>query len=260
VNLLLCNDDGIHSPGLKALEEALGPLGDVWTVAPSKEHSAQSHAFTLHKPLRLHGAGPRRFACSGTPADCAYLGLHGGVPALTAEHGEPPRVVVSGINRGPNLGFDVHYSGTVAAAREAAFSGVPAVAISLYTTGRGALHWETAQHVAARVVARVAREGLPRFGFLNVNVPNVPLSALQGVVVVPMGVRLYSARVDRREDPFGRPYFWLGGEHASFDEDPNTDGRSCERGWATVTPMSVDATDRAALAALAGPGFPALDA
>jgi 5'-nucleotidase len=145
------------------------------------------------------------------------------------------------------------------AAREAAFSGVPAVALSLYTTGRGTLHWETAQHVAARVVARVVREGLPRYGFLNVNVPNVPLPALRGIVVVPMGVRVYTARVDRREDPFGHPYFWLGGEHSRFDEDPDTDGRACEQGWATVTPMSVDATDRAALAALAGPGFPELD-
>lgn len=244
MRILLCNDDGIAAPGLAALEAALADLGEVWVVAPAKEHSAQSHAFTLHKPLRLIPSGERRYACSGTPADCAYLGLHGGLPFR-------PDLVVSGINKGSNLGTDVHYSGTVAAAREASFGGVPAIAVSLHALPpQPALHWETAQAVTRRVVCDVAARGLPPRTYLNVNVPDVPLDRLRGLAACPVGVRVYDGRVHRREDPWGRPYFWLGGKHVAFDDDPDTDGNLCAAGWATITPLHAFPTDHASLGAL----------
>lgn len=240
MRILLTNDDGIDAPGLAALERALAGLGELWVVAPQKEHSAQSHAFTMHKPLRARPQGERRFACSGTPADCSYLGSHGLLP-------EPPDLVVSGINRGANLGYDVHYSGTVAAAREAVLHGIPAVAISLNLTGfERAPEWATAEAVARRVVEGVIADGLEPGILLNVNVPNVAADALKGLRVAPIGARSYHETVARRDDPWGRPYFWIGGLHKAFDQDPDTDGRLCELGWATITPLEVNPTaDRA---------------
>lgn len=245
MRVLLSNDDGVHASGLKALAAAVRAEDiELWVAAPSKEHSAQSHAFTLHKPLRAHEVSPRWFSVSGTPADCVYLGVHGLLP-------ERPDVVISGINRGSNLGWDVHYSGTVAAAREAAFSGVPSIAVSLNVRhGATSPHWETAQHVVGRVVAGLRRGGLAPGIYVNVNVPDVPLAELRGLRWARLGVRRYEAAVDARIDPRGRPYYWLGGRHASFDEDPETDGRLCEQGWATLTPMHADPTDRAALSRL----------
>jgi 5'-nucleotidase len=244
VHLLLSNDDGIDAPGLATLERALAGLGRITVVAPMKEHSAQSHAFTMHKPLRARPAGDGRFACSGTPADCVYLGLHG-----LLDH--KPELVVSGINRGANLGYDVHYSGTAAAAREGVLGGVPSVAISLNVHGPDlAPEWETAAFAAREVVEQVVRDGLPPGVYLNVNVPNVPLAAIRGVRVVRMGARTYEPRVITRADPWGRPYHWIGGRHRGFDEDPHTDGRLCEDGFVVVSPLEADCTRTDALDAL----------
>lgn len=240
--ILCSNDDGIDAPGIAALVAAVAEIGELWTVAPASERSAQSHALTMHEPLRADPRGPRRFAVSGTPADCAYLALRHLVPT--------PDLVLSGINAGSNLGADVWYSGTVAAAREACLQGVSAVAVSLHrppaATGP---HWETAGAVAARVARAVLAEPLPDGVYLNVNVPDLPLEALQGLRVAPLGRRRYQHQVDRREDPRGRSYFWIGGPHDAF-EGEGTDGWWIERGWATVTPLAVyppDAGERVAL-------------
>lgn len=244
MRVLLSNDDGIDAAGLRALEAALLPLGELWVVAPATEQSAKSHSFTMHEPLRLIEHGPRRFSVSGTPADAVYLAVHNVLPA-------PPDIIVSGINRGSNLGTDVHYSGTVAAAREGAGFDIPGVALSLHKHDDDVvLHWETAQVVARRVVEEVLARGLPPGIVLNVNVPNRPLAELRGTRIAPMGRRRYLPLVTENVDPRGRKYYWIGGPHDRFDDDELADGPLCEAGFAVVTPLQLDITAHPLLAGL----------
>ena len=248
MKLLVTNDDGVDAPGIRALAGALSDVGDVSVVAPEREQSAKSHAFTLHKPLRVTRYEDGRIALSGTPADCAYSGIHGLAPR--------PDFVVSGINRGANLGSDVHYSGTCAAAREAVLQGVPAIAVSLYIRGgQESRHWDVAAALAVDLVQKCAANGLPPGVFLNLNVPNVPREALQGVRVTPLGHRKYAARVEPRTDPRGNEYVWLGGkpvrepaEGAPHDGDVVY----AQQDWATVTPMRVDPSATELLEVLRG--------
>ena len=245
MRLLLCNDDGISARGLATLRDALGALHDVVVVAPSTEQSAKSHALTMHEPLRAREVEPGVWAVSGTPADCVYLALHHLLD-------EPPDLVVSGINRGSNLGNDVFYSGTVAAAMEACLQGFPSVAISLHIEPDDRdRHWATAGAVAQRIVNSVLANGLPKRRLLNVNVPNIALDQLKGIRTATLGVRRYSARVDERRDPRGRRYFWIGGDHMHFDDDPASDGPMVEDGFAAVTPLCPDWTDAGSMTALA---------
>ncbi len=244
MRVLLTNDDGIDAPGLKALADVLSRDAEVWIVAPQHERSAMSHSLTMHKPLRLQSRGERRFAVSGTPADCVYLGLHHLLPAS-------PDLVVSGINHGGNLGADVHYSGTVAGAREACLHGVPAVAVSLYDLPDDQdMFWTTAANTTARILAALGQRPLPPQVFLNVNVPNVPADKLRGIRAARLGDRLYHPRVDERIDPRGRPYVWIGGPHAGFGDVEDADGTLVVAGWATATPLSAVLTDEAALVGL----------
>lgn len=236
--ILLCNDDGIHSLGLTALWEAVADLGEVWVVAPSLEQSAQSHAITLVQPLRAHEVRPRWLAVTGTPTDCAYLALNHLLPRA-------PALTISGINHGPNVGDDVHYSGTVAAAMEAALLGCPAsMAISLACGGP----WDfTAAKVAARRLAmRVLQDGLDAGVLLNVNVPanvrsDVPLR------LCALGKRRYTNEVDARRDPRGRPYYWIGGQELEFEPIAGSDGEALGQGYVAVTPLRLDSTHREAL-------------
>lgn len=244
MRVLLSNDDGIDAPGLHALEAAVAPLGEVWTVAPATEQSAKSHSFSMHEPLRVTPRGPRRHAVSGTPADAVYLAVHAILPAR-------PDLVVSGINRGSNLATDVHYSGTVAAAREGAAFDIPAVAVSLHLPGEPTtLHWETAQAVVRAVLDRLLTHGLPAGTVLNVNVPNVPLAELHGIVPAPLSRRRYLPLVQENTDPRGRKYYWIGGPHERFEGDDATDGPLCEAGWAVVTPLELDITAHGVLDAV----------
>lgn len=235
MDILLANDDGIDATGLRALEEALAPLGTCWTVAPEREQSAQSHALTLHKPLRVRPHGERRWSVSGTPADCVYIAVHHLLPRR-------PTIVVSGINRGANLGNDVFYSGTVAAAMEGALHGFPAVAISLVRRGGGAARWDTAGIVARRVVEAAVKNGLPAGAVLNVNVPDIPPEDLKGVKVTRLGRHEYEPLVTLREDPRGGTYYWIGGLAEHFAPTPGTDAPAVLEGYAAVTPLQPDFT------------------
>ncbi len=248
MKLLVTNDDGVDAPGILALASALQAVGEVTVVAPEREQSAKSHAFTLHKPLRVTRHEDGRIALSGTPADCAYSGIHGLAPK--------PDFVVSGINRGANLGSDVHYSGTCAAAREAVLQGVPAIAVSLYIRGgQTSRHWDVAAALAADLVQKCVANALPPGVFLNLNVPNVSEDELKGVKVTPLGHRKYAARVEPRTDPRGHEYIWLGGKpirEPAEDAPDDGDVVYARDGWATITPMRVDPTESELLEVLRG--------
>jgi len=233
--LLLTNDDGIGSGGLAALEEALSGLGEVWTVAPERERSAVGQAISIHRPLRLHPVGERRYALDGTPVDCVYVALHHLLPRV-------PAVVVSGVNRGANLGTDVIYSGTVGAAREGALRGIHGVAISLYA---GTAFGRAAQ-AAKSIVARLAERPAPAL-LLNVNVPD---GEPKGVRVTTLGKRHYQDEVDARTDPRGRPYYWIGGPGTRIENIGGSDAQTVHDGFVSVTPLGLDQTDGSAMQAI----------
>jgi 5'-nucleotidase len=245
MRVLVSNDDGVDAAGLRALAERLSRDADVWVVAPTDEQSAQSHSLTMTRPLRLLQRGAQWYGVTGTPADCIYVALH------HVLRDQRPDIVVSGINHGSNLGSDIHYSGTVAAAREACLNGLTAVAVSLHRSSSDPVqHWETAAEVAARVVQQALLAPPPRLVFLNVNVPNRPLSDVRGLKACPLGDRVYEPLVDVRTDPRGQRYLWIGGPHSHFGEDRETDGIALEEGWAAVTPLSVAMTSEPELARL----------
>ncbi len=248
--LLLSNDDGIHAPGLGALAKAASRLGDVWVVAPDQERSACSHSLTMHRPLRIQERGDQWFAVDGTPADCVYLALHQVLP-------ERPALVISGINRGANLGDDVLYSGTVAAAREGALHHVPALAVSLsldlasVDAHRAEHHWETAGVLAMEVAAELLERSVPKGVLLNLNVPDLPRGEVKGIMATHMGRRRYHPMADERMDPRGRPYFWIGGAHQKFCETAGSDGPAVRAGYASLTPLQPEMTARTTLESLA---------
>ncbi|MEQ1566239.1 MAG: 5'/3'-nucleotidase SurE [Myxococcota bacterium] len=237
MRVLVSNDDGYDAPGLQALAARLQRDADVFVVAPTDEQSAQSHSLTMTRPLRLITRGPQRWAVTGTPADCIYVALH------HVMVDQPPDLVISGINNGSNLGSDVHYSGTVAAAREACLHGYQSIAVSLHREPDDAVkHWDAAAELAATVIARVREHPLPRLVLLNVNVPNRPLAQQRGLKAARLGDRVYAPLVDERRDPRGRSYLWIGGPHLHFGEVAEADGPAVEDGWATVTPLSAAIT------------------
>jgi 5'-nucleotidase len=248
---MLSNDDGIEAPGLHALEDLFGPRASVVVVAPHSEQSAKSHALTMWEPLRAHRRGPHRYAVTGTPADCAYIGLH--------KLCDPrPDVVISGVNRGSNIGDDVHYSGTVAAAMEAALIGVPALAVSLGLLRDVAdrqHHWATAAAIALDVVQRMLADPLDKHCFLNLNVPDLPLEEVRGIKICRMGRQSYHPLVDEKRDPRGKPYYWIGGDHKGWSEDEESDGCWFGRGYATLTPLQPDLTAERQLDRLRGWGL-----
>lgn len=238
--ILVCNDDGVQSDGIFALQKALRAVGEVVVVAPDRPQSAMGHAITLHKPLRLTAAvlrdGTPAFGTSGTPSDSAALGL---LEAL----GGTVDLVVSGINHGPNLGWDVHYSGTVSAATEASIIGAPAFAVSVADWGKD-IHWDAAARFAADLARWRLAHPLPPFVILNVNVPNLPEGQIKGVQITTQGRRQYVDRVEKRTDPAGRDYYWLGGSLAeeARGAENGTDVRAVADGFISVTPIHLDLT------------------
>lgn len=242
--ILVSNDDGIHSEGLQALADALRGHGRVVVVAPDREQSAVSHALTLHRPLRIDALGPDRYAVDGTPTDCINLGVH----AVLAER---PALVVSGINKGANLGDDVTYSGTVSAAMEGTLLGIPSIAIS--QVGRPPFDFRIAAEFAAKLVGRILTQRLPADTLLNVNVPRLePGERPRGVALTRMGRRRYGDAIVEKTDPRGRKYYWIGGDELSFVEEDGTDFAAIRAGQISVTPIHLDLTNYASFAALDG--------
>jgi 5'-nucleotidase len=240
--ILVCNDDGILSEGLTALAEAVSAHGRVVVVAPDREQSAVSHALTLHRPLRIDEVGVDRYTVDGTPTDCVNL-------AINAILKTRPALVVSGINKGANLGDDVTYSGTVSAAMEGTLLGVPSIAVS--QIGRGPWDFAIAADFAGRLVARVLAEPLPPDTLLNVNVPRFDDGeSPSGVALTRMGKRRYGDAIVEKVDPRGRKYYWIGGEELAFVEEEGTDFNACSRGQISVTPIHLDLTNYASFAAL----------
>jgi len=237
--ILVTNDDGIDSPGLSALARALKRVDDVCVIAPNRNWTAAGHTKTLDRPLRVTEITlPRSrlpaFSSDGSPSDCVALGFLGLAP-------ERPRLVVSGINTGPNLGSDITYSGTVSAAMEGVVSGVPAIAVSLGDY----LDWDFSYAAAfsSRLAQRVLREGIESDVLLNVNVPRGRRSDIRGVQVTRLGRREYNDQLIRRTDPFGRDYFWIGGSPPGGAGEPGTDLYAVAEGYVSVTPVQLDLTN-----------------
>lgn len=239
MRFLLTNDDGVHAPGILTLKRALEKLGEVFVVAPERPRSAMGHAITLHKPLRLAKAtlsdGTPAWASNGTPADCVTLG--------TQEIMEDKvDYVFSGINHGPNLGWDVHYSGTVSAAFEAVMIGYRAAAFSVASFDQD-LYWDTAGEYASRVARWLSDHPTGPHTLLNINIPNLGSHEIKGVAITRQGPRQYVDRIEKRTDPAGRPYYWLGGTLASRDSPAGTDVRAIAEGYVSITPLQLDLTE-----------------
>jgi 5'-nucleotidase len=246
MKILLSNDDGVHAPGLKILYHELKKLGTVKVVAPLEEKSTTGHSLTLHKPLRLIPMEKDFYGVSGSPADCVYVGLK---QVLKSK----PDLVISGINRGANLGQDVYYSGTVSAAREGCILGIPSFAVSLdidykKRKSENKLHYDTAAKMAVKIVREYMERGFPKFTLLNINVPDLPMNRVKGIVPARQGYRNYGSAVLRRTDHRGKDYFWVGGNYSGYEPDPETDCHFVDRGFATITPLKLDVTDMAFLA------------
>jgi 5'-nucleotidase len=242
--ILVTNDDGYFSPGIQALADALAPLGTVTIVAPETEASAVGHALTLRRPLRLEKVREQVYAVDGTPTDCVNI-------AIAEVLKGAPDLVVSGINKGLNIGDDVTYSGTVAGALEGALLGYPAMAVSLeFTTG----DWDfgPAASAAADLAAALLARPLPTRTFLNVNVPQ---AAVLGTRVTIQAKRNHITKVNRRLDPRGRAYFWIEEAEDDWQADERSDHRAIRDACISVTPLQPDLTDHAALDLVAGLGF-----
>ena len=232
--ILLSNDDGIHSEGIVEVERSLAPLAEVYTVAPEIEQTSMSHALTLHRPLRVREIDAKRLAIDGTPTDCVKLALTGLLPVR-------PDLVVSGINKGPNLGDDIIYSGTVSAALEGALLGIPAIAVSLVTFER--FDFKVAAEFTATLVDRLQKQGMPREMLLNVNVPALPRAQIKGWRFTRQGKRHYSENIVERIDPRGKKYYWIGGDDLGFAKDDGTDCMAVHEGYISVTPLQIDMTN-----------------
>jgi 5'-nucleotidase len=239
--IVVANDDGVFSPGLLALKQALEDVGEVVVIAPDRNWTAAGHSKTMHKPLRVSRVtladGSAAFAGSGSPSDCVALALLGLLK-------RQPDLIVSGINHGPNVGHDLTYSGTVAAAIEGAIFEVPAIAVSLDTYEKPLpAAVEMAARFAADLARRVLERGLPKGVLLNVNVPNLPPEEVRGVDVTRMGTRVYRDELIERLDPRGRPYYWIGGEAPTGEPLEGTDFGAIHRGAISVTPIHLDLTE-----------------
>jgi 5'-nucleotidase len=238
--VLLTNDDGYDAPGLAALAAALETWSDLYVVAPDREQSAAGHALTLRRPLRVIGTAKGRYRVDGTPTDCVHLGIFN----LTG--GSAPDLVVSGVNRGLNLGDDVTYSGTVAGALEATLLQVPAMAVSAAIDESGNVDFAAAARIASKLAGRVLERGLPRGVFLNVNVPVAP----KGIAITRQGTRAYRAAVVERIDPSGKPYFWIAGADTTPSGEPDGDHAAVAAGLVSVTPLHANLTHVPSLAKL----------
>lgn len=236
MKILISNDDGYLAPGIRTLAQHLEKLADITVVAPERDRSGASNSLTLDAPLRVNLAENGYYRVDGTPTDCVHL-------AITGMLEEEPDMVFSGINAGANMGDDVLYSGTVAAAMEGRFLGYPAIAVSLVSSGGHEFeHFESAARVAVELHERIQSHPLPSDTILNVNVPDLPWEALQGIEATRLGHRHKSEPVIRSKDPRGRPIYWVGPAGEEQDAGPGTDFHAVRQGRVSVTPLKVDLT------------------
>ncbi|NIR60519.1 MAG: 5'/3'-nucleotidase SurE [Gammaproteobacteria bacterium] len=233
MRILVSNDDGIQAPGILTLAEELGKFAEVTVVAPDRDRSGASNSLTLDYPIRVAHRADRFITVQGTPTDCVHL-------AITGLLEDEPDMVISGINAGPNLGDDVLYSGTVAAAMEGRFLGLPAIAVSLASSAP--THYRTAARVARSLVLRLRSDPLPGETILNVNVPDVPWETLVGFAATRLGMRHKSEPVVKSTDPKGRPIYWVGPAGPEQDAGPGTDFHAVRVNRVSITPIHVDLT------------------
>lgn len=240
--ILVTNDDGVTAPGLLALKQALQSLGDVIVVAPDHNWSVTGHTKTMHKPLRVTKTtladGSSAYATDGTPSDCVALVMLGLL-------NEKPALVVSGINPHANLGQDLTYSGTVAAAMEGAINNVPSLAVSLDGEGEDGIDFASAADFAARAARRVLMTSLSEDTFLNINVPALPATEIRGVRITRLGKRIYRDELIERQDPQGKNYYWIGGEPPTGVEEQGTDVWAVAHRFVSITPVHLDMTSHA---------------
>ncbi|MFM4805797.1 5'/3'-nucleotidase SurE [Aeromonas bivalvium] len=240
MRILVSNDDGVHAEGIHALSEALRACGEVTVVAPDRNRSGASHSLTLEVPLRVSRIPQTGYhSVKGTPTDCVHLAVN---ELLSPE----PDMVVAGINHGANLGDDVIYSGTVAAATEGRHLGFPSIAISLV----GKTHFASAAHYAVQLVKGLMQFPLPANQILNVNVPDLPLDEIKGIKITRLGNRHRAEAVIRAEDPRGQPIYWIGPPGSQQDAGEGTDFAAIEQGYVSITPLTIDMTAYDSLAGL----------
>ncbi len=243
--VLISNDDGIEAPGLKLLERIMRRLArEVWVVAPEREQSAAGHSLTLRRPLRVRKLSAWRYAVDGTPTDAVLLAIH---QVMKDGH---PDLVLSGINRGGNLGEDVTYSGTVAAAMEATLLGFPAIAFSLFTDDHRAAKWATSEHWTGETVRRLTAMTWPKNVLMNVNFPDVAANSVTGIEATRQGRRKIGSEFTEGVDPRGEPYFWIGSQRGEDRRRRGTDLEAVSRGAISVTPLSMDLTHEPSLRGL----------
>lgn len=236
--ILITNDDGIDSPGIKSLTSYFNGLGELWVVAPDRERNAIGRALTLHRPLRVQNKTARRFAVNGTPSDCVNLAINRLLP-------EKPKLVVSGINKGGNLGDDISYSGTISAAFEATILGIPAFAISLAT--RKNFKFKPAALFAARLAKVILKQGLPPDTFLNVNVPDTDGKEISAFKITRQGKSIYDNAIVEKVDPRGGKYYWLGGTDIKCKKIPGSDFAAVSQDFISITPLKTDHTNYSAM-------------
>lgn len=245
--ILLTNDDGIGAKGLALLEKIVGAMcDDVWVVAPEVEQSGAGHSLTLRRPLRLRRLDDRRFAVDGTPTDSVLMA----VGHVLKEH--KPDLLISGINRGGNLGEDMTYSGTVSAAMEGTLLDVPSIALSLVTSPGNPAHWDTAERFAPDLIRKLAAAGWRKGVLINVNFPEVAPDAVTGIAAVGLGHRKIGDHLEERFDPRGVPYYWIGPLRQEEPHRADTDLAAVLNGAIAVTPVHLDLTDKPSLKALSG--------
>lgn len=234
MNILLSNDDGINANGIKVLEGIVRTMGhNVFIVAPDRNQSATSHSLTLTEPLRIDSTGSNMWKTTGTPTDCVLIATHG----LISERID---MVISGINHGPNMGEDIFYSGTVAAAMEGHLMNIPSIAFSL--AAFSAHDFAASEHILPMIIDYVAGIKYSHI-FLNVNIPNLPLAEIRGIKLTELGSRIYSDTLIEKTDPRGRKYYWIGGKEPAFKKKEGSDFEAIENQYVSVTPLQINLTD-----------------
>jgi 5'-nucleotidase len=239
--ILVTNDDGVHAPGIIALYRAMKTLGDAVIVAPDRERSAAGHSLTLHRPLKAEEIREGVFSVNGTPTDCVTLGINKLLPRR-------PDLIVSGINRGANLGDDITYSGTVSAAMEGTIFGVPSIAFSIIQDRP--YHYETASAYAAKIACYALEHSLPYDTLLNVNFPSCPKNEIKGVKITRQGKRIYENSIQETFNPWGEKYYWIGGGRTFWEHGEEADMEAVQQNYVSITPVHMDLTNHGALAFL----------